>query len=155
MANVALPLSLFGVLAVLLTALAAGGFLPALDAPLGLVSVVLIASFALPFGIFGAACVVLGVYMLFNALLVRIDAETIVTKRILFGIVLRRCRLMRGDIASVRAEIASMEQSLFSANAIYRLVARDSRTGKRCVLAESLEGEASMKDMEALLNAAA
>jgi hypothetical protein len=152
MPEVALPLALFGVIATTLPALAIGRLLPSLEVPSGLLSAILMASLVLPFGLFGAAFVLLAVYMLSNALIVRVDADAIVTERVLFGIVARRRRILRSDIASIDAEIASRYQSLFSSYPVYQLVARDERHHKRVIVAETLKGEALMNEVKAAID---
>jgi hypothetical protein len=151
MPEVALPLAVFGVIATTLPALAIGGLLPALAVPSGVLSAVLMASFVLPFGLFGAAFVMLAFYMLCNALRVHVDGNAIVTARVLFGIVIRRRIILRSDITSIDPEIASRYQSLFSSDPVYQLVARDMRRHKRVIVAETLKGEALMNELKALL----
>jgi hypothetical protein len=152
MPEVALPLALFGVIATTLPALAIGRLLPSLEVPSGLLSAILMASFVLPFGLFGAAFVLLAFYMLSNALIVRVDADAIVTERVLFGIVARRRTILRSDITSIDAEIASRYQSLFSSDPVYQLVARDERRHKRVIVAETLKGEALMNEVKAAID---
>jgi hypothetical protein len=151
MPEVALPLAIFGVIATLLPAVAIAALLPSLAGATGMVSAVLVASFIVPFAIFGAAFVVLALYMFCNALLVRVDRHAIDTARVLFGIVIRRRKLMRGDIAAIESEIASRYQSLFSSDPVYQLVARDGQRGRRVVVAETLKGESVMEELKALI----
>ncbi|MGZ5232112.1 MAG: hypothetical protein ACXWC3_18995, partial [Burkholderiales bacterium] len=152
MPEVALPLALFGVIATTLPALAIGGLLPSLEVPSGVLSAILMASFVLPFGLFGAAFVLLAFYMLCNALMVRVDGDAIVTERVLFGIVARRRKILRSDIASIDAEIASRYQSLFSSDPVYQLVARGMRHHKRVIVAETLKGQALMNEVKAVID---
>jgi hypothetical protein len=151
MPEVALPLALFGFIATVLPAVAIAALLPALAGTTGMVSAVLMAAFVVPFGIFGAAFVLTAVYMLCNALLVRVDREAINTARLLFGTVVRRYRIARSDIASVEPEIASRYQSLFSSSPVYQLVARDAARGMRIVVAETLRGDALMEQVKTLI----
>jgi hypothetical protein len=141
MPEVALPLALFGVIATTLPALAIGGLLPSLAVPSGVLSAILMASFVL-----------LAFYMACNALIVRVDRDAIVTERVLFGIVARRRKILRSDIASIDAEIASRYQSLFSSDPVYQLVARDERHHKRVIVAETLKGEALMNEVKAVID---
>jgi hypothetical protein len=149
MPEVALPLAVFGVIAMTLPAIAIAALLPSLHGASGVVSAVLIGSFALPFGIFGAAFVGLAVYMLANALIVRIGGGSVTTARVFCGVVVRRQAIACADVASLDAEIASRYQSLFSREPVYQLVARD-RRGKRVVVAETLKGETLMTQVKAL-----
>jgi hypothetical protein len=151
MPEVALPLATFGVIATLLPAVAIAALLPSLAGATGMVSAVLVASFVLPFAIFGVAFVLLAVYMFCNALVVRVDPQEIDTARVLFGIVIRRRKIMRGDIAAIEPEIASRYQTLFSSHAVYQLVARDARRSRRVVVAETLKGESLMEELKALV----
>jgi hypothetical protein len=151
MPEVALPLAIFGVIATILPAVAIAALLPSLGGAGGMVSAVLVASFVLPFAIFGAAFVLLALYMFCNGLVVRADRYAIDTARVLFGIVIRRRKIMRGDIAAIEAEIASRYQSLFSSDPVYQLVARDGRRSRRVVVAETLKGELLMEELKALV----
>jgi hypothetical protein len=132
-----------------LPAVAVAALLPALQGASGMVSAVLVAAFALPFGVFGAAFVGLAFYMLSNAFIVRVGAGSVRTARVLFGVVVRRQALAFGDVASLDAEIASRYQSLFSREPVYQLVARDG-DGNRVVIAETLQGESLMNEVKAL-----
>ena len=152
MPEVALPLALFGVIATTLPAFTIAALLPSLAGATGLVSGVLLAAFVLPIGIFGAAFVLLALYMLTNALRVRADSEVVETARFLFGIVVRRRRIARSNIASLEAEIASRYQSLFSSEPVYQLVARDAARSRRIVVAETLTGNAIMEQVKALID---
>jgi hypothetical protein len=151
MPEVALPLAIFGVIATLLPGVAIAALLPSLAGATGMVSAVLVASFVVPFALCGAAFVLLALYMLCNALLVRVDRHAIDTARVLFGIIVRRRRMMRGDIAAIESEIASRYQSLFSSDPVYQLVARDRRRSRRVVVAETLKGESLMEELKALI----
>ena len=150
MPEVALPLAIFGVIATVLPAVAIAALIPSLADATGMVSAVLVASFVLPFALFGAAFVLLALYMLCNALVVRVDLHAIDTARVLFGLVIRRRRMMREDIVAIESEIASRYQSLFSSDPVYQLIARDARR-RRVVVAETLKGEALMEELKALI----
>ena len=149
MPEVALPLALFGAIAMTLPAVAVAALLPSLQGASGMVSAVLVASFALPFGVFGAAFVGLAFYMLSNAFIVRVGADSVRTARVLFGVVVRRHAIAVADVTALDAEITSRYQSLFSREPVYQLVARD-RHGRRTVVAETLKGESLMKEVKAL-----
>ncbi|HEV7802746.1 MAG TPA: hypothetical protein VGP15_16850 [Burkholderiales bacterium] len=151
MPQVALPLAAFGMICAAIPALLIAALLPSAVADAsGLLSAALIAAFVLPFAVFGAVFVLLAIYMVANALYVRIDAETIATARLLFGVVVKRKRIARCDIASVEPEIASRHQSLFSSQPVYQLVARaNDRT--RVVVGETLQGAAEMERIKALI----
>ena len=149
MPEVALPLAFFGAIAMTLPAVAVAALLPSLQGASGMVSAVLVASFALPFGVFGAAFVGLAFYMLSNAFIVRVGADSVRTARVLFGVVVRRHAIAVADVTALDAEITSRYQSLFSREPVYQLVARD-RHGTRIVVAETLKGESLMKEVKAL-----
>ena len=151
MPEVAAPLALFGIIATAVPAITVAALLPSLGVASGLLSAVLVAAFVLPFGIFGMAFVILALYMVANALRVRIEGETIDTVRLLFGCVVRRHHVVRNDVGSLEPKIASRYQSLFSADPVYRLVAIDTLLNKRVVVAETLEGEAQMQQVKALI----
>jgi hypothetical protein len=151
MPEVALPLAAFGVIAAVIPGVAVVALAPAAAADAGsLLSAALIAGFVLPFIVFGAMFVVLALYMVANALLVRIRSEGIETARILFGVVVKRHRIARSDIDTLEPEIASRYQSLFSADPVYQLVAR-ARDRRRIVVGETLRGEPAMTRIKALL----
>ena len=150
MPEVAFPLAVFGVIAAALPGVAMLGLIPGLGDAGTLLSAALIGGFVLPFFVFGAVFVALAFYMVANALLVRIRAEGIETARILFGVVIRRRRIARSDIASLEPEIASRYQSLFSPDPVYQLVAR-ARDRSRIVVGETLKGESAMTRVKALL----
>jgi len=151
MPEVALPLAGFGVIAAAIPGVAIFALAPAAAANAGsLLSATLIAGFVVPFFVFGAVFVVLALYMVANALLVRIRSEGIDTARILFGVVIKRHRIARSDIDSVEPEIASRYQSLFSSDPVYQLVAR-ARDKRRIVVGETLRGESAMTRIKALL----
>ena len=147
----ALPLAAFGAIAAAIPAVAIAALLPSLLANAGtLLGAVLIASFVLPFFAFGAVFVALALYMVANALHVRITASAIDTARILFGVVVRRHHVVRGELTALEPQIASRYQGLFGGPPSYHLVARTSG-GRRIVVAETLRGEAAMERVKALV----
>jgi hypothetical protein len=148
---VALPLAVFGALAAAVPGLAIAALLPSLVANAGnLLAAVLIASFVLPFILFGAVLLVIAIYMLANALHVRADASGIETTRLVFGAIVRRRRIRRAEIRSIEAQIPTRYQSLFSGPPSYHLYARTA-DGKRVVVAETIAGEAAMERLKALI----
>ena len=153
--EVALPLAAFGAIAAALPSVAIAVLLPSVLASSGaLLSAVLIAGFLLPFLAFGGVFVALAIYMVANALYVRIDRDRIETARGLFGVVVKRRCVERRDVERIEPQIASRYQSLFGAAPSYHLFAR-TRDGKRTVVGETLRGEASMARVKALLDGAA
>ena len=151
MPEVALPLAVFGIVAAAIPALAIAAFVPGPQDASSVLSAVLLSAFVLPFVAFGAIFVLLAVYMVANTLRVRVDDAGIETTRSVFGIVTRRRRVAHADIGSLEAQIASRFQSLFSAEPVYLLLARDMSRRRRLVVAETLVGEALMKDVKALI----
>jgi hypothetical protein len=148
---VALPLALFGGLAAAVPGVAVAALLPTLIANAGnLLAAVLIASFVLPFVVFGALLVVVAIYMLANALHVRADASAIETTRLVFGAIVRRRRVARADIVSIEPQIPTRYQSLFAGAPSYHLYARTG-DGRRIVVAETLAGEAAMERIKGLI----
>jgi hypothetical protein len=147
----ALPLALFGAIAAAVPGAVIAALLPSLIANAGnLLATVLMASFVLPFVVFGAILVVIAVYMLANALHVRADAQAIETTRLLFGAIVRRRRVERSDLRSIEPQIPSRYQSLFGSAPSYHLYARTA-DGRRVVVAETLDGEAAMARVKALI----
>jgi hypothetical protein len=104
----------------------------------------------LPFVVFGAVLVVVAIYMLANALHVRADGSAIETVRLVFGMVVRRRRIARSDIAAIEAQIPARYQSLFAGTPSYHLYARTA-DGKRAIVAESLRGEEAMERVKNLI----
>lgn len=148
----AIPLAVFGAIAAAVPSAVIAALLPSLVANAGsLLATVLIASFVLPFVVFGAMLVAIAVYMLANALHVRADASAIETTRLLFGAIVRRRRIARADIQSFESQIPTRFQSLFgSAAPAYHLYARTA-DGRRVVVAETLAGEEAMERVKALI----
>jgi hypothetical protein len=152
MPQVALALATFGAIACALAVVGAAVMLAgALASTAGVLAAVLMVGFVAPLGAFGVVFLALAVYMLANALVVRVGPEGIVTSRRLFGLVLWRKRLPREAAVALEPEIASRHQNIFSAEPVYRLVARDASTRASVVVAESLQGEALMDEVKSLI----
>jgi hypothetical protein len=153
--EVALPLAAFGVIAAAMPGIAIIALLPLAVANAGnLLGASLLGGFVVPFVAFGSFIVAVAIYMLANALHVRVSASAIDTARSVFGVVVKRRRLERREIVAVQPEIPSRYQSLFSSTPSYQLVARDSHA-RRVVVAETLRGEAAMEAIKALIENAA
>lgn len=153
--GVALALGAFGVIATALPAIAIAALLPAaLAGAGGLLGAVLLASFVVPFALFGAACVLVAAYTVCNALLVRVDEHGIATWRMLFGVTIRRGGIERNELATIESRIPARHQSLFGAEPIYQLVALNRSRTQRLVVAESLRGEAVMNEVKARIEEA-
>jgi hypothetical protein len=151
MPEVALPLAAFGAIASAIPAVAMAPLLASsLHDPGHLLSAVLIGGLVLPFTCFGLVFVAIAAYMVSNALRVHADAEAIATARMIFGVVVKRRRVSRNEIAHIDAEIASRYQNLFGADPVYQLVVR-TRDRRRIVVAETLRGDASLERVKALI----
>jgi hypothetical protein len=149
--EVAVPLAVFGVIAAAIPAVAIIALVPAaVSSASTLLSAALLAGFALPFVAFGGIFLAVAIYMMANALHVRVSASTIDTARLVFGVVVKRRRLGRDEIVAVQPEIPARYQSLFSSLPSYQLVARD-RHARRVVVAETLRGVAVMERVKALI----
>ena len=149
MPGVAFALGVFGVIAAALPAMAIAALLPAaLAGASGLMGAVLLASFAVPFALFGVACVVVAAYTVCNALLVRVDAQGVAAWRTLFGVTVWRGGVTRHDLASIEPSIPARHQSVFGSEPIYELVAVNRSRTTRLVVAESLRGEAAMNEVK-------
>ena len=152
MPQVALALATFGAIACALALVGGAVMLAgALASTAGVLAAVLMVGFVAPLGAFGVIFLAFAVYMLANALVVRVGPEGIVTSRRLFALVLSRKRLPREAVVALEPEIASRHQNLFSAEPVYRLVARDASSRARVVVAESLQGEALMDEVKSLI----
>jgi hypothetical protein len=148
--GVALALGTFGVIAAALPAIAIAALLPRARADAGgLMGSVLLASFVVPFALFGAACVVLAVYTVCNSLRVRVDEHGITTRRTLFGVTIRRRTFKSDEIWLIEPRLPSRHQSAFDPDPIYQLVAFNRHRTRRLVVAESLRGEAMMQQVKA------
>lgn len=155
MLDVALPLAVFGALALGLPALGAAALLPrALADAAGALTLVLIIVFIGPFALFGAALVLQAIYMFVTALRVQVDAGGVRTVRFVLGMPLPARRFARSAIASVEPLIVSRHQSLFSAEPLYQLVACNAARTRRIVVAEGLRGEALMTRVQSLVESA-
>lgn len=154
--GVVLPLAAFGAIACALSAIGAGVMVSgAMSGAGGLLGAMLMIGFVAPLAVFGATFVVLALYMVCNGLAVSVRDDGIETRRTLFGFVIARRRIAKADLAAIEPEIASRYQSLFEAEPIYALVARDTLGRRRVVVAESLRGEARMTEMRRLIERAA
>jgi hypothetical protein len=151
MPHVALSLAAFGAIACAL-ALVGGAVMleSAFGSTAGVLAAVMMVAFVAPLGVFGVIFLALAVYMVGNTLRVRIEAGEIATRRSLFGLVVSKKRVPREALTEVEPQIASRHQSVFSSQPIYQLVARDA-SQQRVVVAESLQGEALMHEMKALI----
>jgi len=151
MPEVALPLAAFGAIASAIPTVAVAPLLAsAVHDPGHLLSAVLIGSLVLPFTFFGIVFVAIAAYMVSNALRVHADREAIATARTIFGIVVKRRRVSRSEIARMDAEIASRYQSLFRADPVYQLVVR-TRDRRRMIVAETLRGDAALERVKTLI----
>ncbi len=149
----ALGLGLFGALCVALPLFALSGLLPmGGNEAHSLLALALLGAFVAPFPVFGAVFVGLAVYLLANSLTVTVSSSAIRTVRRVFGLALKRRELKCADIASLEAQSAAKYQSVFSAEPYYRLAARHATLRHNdLVIAESLQGEALMAQMQALI----
>jgi hypothetical protein len=136
-----LALAAFGILCIVLPALAFLALVPAGADARGLMSIVLVGIFIAPFPAFGAAFIVLAVYVLANSLTVRVDPAAISTVRRVFGIVLSRRRLEREQIAAIEAQPAPRYHNPLGGRRLC-LVARHHVQRKfDLVVADNLDGE--------------
>jgi hypothetical protein len=155
MAQVALPLAVFGLIACALAAVGGAAMASgAVATSAGFLSAVLMAGFVAPFALFGIVFVVLAVYMFFNSLHVHVDAEGIATRRRIFGVTVRRRRIARDAFGALEPEIVSRHQSIFSREPVYQLVVHEKLPTRRAVVAETLHGEALMNQVKAAIEAA-
>lgn len=152
MPQVALALAAFGAITSAL-ALVGGAVMleSALASTAGALAAVMMVAIVVPLGVFGAIFLMLALYMVTNALLVSVEPAAIATRRSVFGVVVARRRLPREALAALEPEIASRHQSIFSKVPVYQLVARDAARRQRVVVAESLQGEALMSEVKALI----
>jgi hypothetical protein len=154
--QVALALAAFGAIACALALVGAAVMLEsAMVSTAGVLGAVMMVGFVAPLGVFGLIFLGLAVYMLANALWVRVETGGIVTRRTLFGLVVSQGRLPREALAKIEPEIASRHQSLFSSQPVYQLVAWDARHRTRLVVGESLHGATLMERVKALIESAA
>jgi hypothetical protein len=150
-AAAAIPLALFGAIAAAVPGAVLTSLLPTLVVDAGrLLAMVLIATFVLPFVVFGVVLVVIAIYMLANALHVRADTHAIETTRLVFGAIVRRRRIARADIKSIEPQIPTRYQSLFGSAPAYHLYARTA-DGRRVIVAETIDGEEAMQRVKALI----
>lgn len=155
MPHVALALAAFGAIACAL-ALVGGAVMleSALAGSAGVLAAVLMVGFVAPLAVFGVIFVALAVYMAGNALLVRVERGEIATTRRLFGFVVSEKRVARPALGGLEPQIAARHQSVFSSAPIFELVAKDASRRQRVVVAESLQGEALMRDVKSLIESA-
>jgi len=150
----ALALGLFGVVCLALPLFAVSGALAAIggNPAHGLLILALLGAFVVPFPVFGAVFVALAVYLLANSLTVTVNPSAIRTVRRVFGLKLSERELKRPEIAALEAQSAAKYQGLFSAEPNFRLVARHVTLHKNnLVVAENLQGEAMMTQVQALI----
>jgi len=119
MPEVSLALGAFGVIGTALTGLTLLALLPsALTTPADLLTSVLLASFVVPFMLLGLASIVTAVYMVSNALHVRVKTDAIHTERRIFGAIVKRARVERSAITAIVPEIASRYQNILSSTPV-------------------------------------
>ena len=143
----------FGAVSVALPVAAAAG-VHLTDAP-GVhswLAIILIAGFALPILVFGLVFLALSAYLPANSLTVRAGPDHLATTRRVFGWVVARRMLPCAEIAALEPQAPRQFQSQFSAEARYRLVARNrDPNGPALVVAESLPGRAAMRQVAELI----
>jgi hypothetical protein len=148
----AIGLGVFGLIATAIGSIGTMALVGGAAGPAGgVMSAVLLVSFVLPFAIFGIAFVLLALYMALNGLLVHATSDGIETCRTLFGVAFGARRLASLEIRSVESQIATRDQSPFTAQPIFRLLAIDAARDRRLVVGESLEGDAMMQRLKALI----
>jgi len=153
--SVALPLAVFGAIAFALPLAGAVALFPAAIATAhGLLTGVLVGAFVAPFALFGLVLVAQALFMVTSALHVIVDAGGIETRRILFGVIVRRRQVPRERIASIESSIAARHQSLVSSQPVYHLIAYDEDRRTRLVVGESLRGEALMEQVKSTIESA-
>ena len=154
--SVALPLAAFGTIAFALPFAGAVALFPtAIASAHGLLTAVLVLAFIAPFALFGLVLVGQALFMLLSALHVIVDTACIETRRMLFGVIVRRKFIPRARLASIESSIASRHQSLFTSQPMYQLIAYDEDRGTRIVVGESLRGDALMERVKASIERAA
>ena len=154
--GVALPLAAFGLIACALSAIGFGVMLSgAMSGAGGLLGAMLMIGFVAPLAVFGAVFVALALYMVCNGLAVSVRSDGIETRRTLLGFTVARKRIGKSELAAIEPEIASRYQSLFEAEPIYLLIARDTTRRRRVVVAESLRGATRMTETRSLIERAA
>jgi hypothetical protein len=152
MPQVAFALAAFGAITSALAIVGGAVMLEsALASTAGALAAVMMVAFVAPLGVFGVLFLALALYMLTNALLVSVEPGGIATRRSLFGVVVARKRLQREALAALEPEIASRHQNIFSTAPVYQLIARDASRRRRVVVAETLQGEALMSEVKALI----
>lgn len=135
--------------------------------PAGMLSIVLMSIFILPFIAFGVLFVALAVYQVANSLTVRVTEAEIRSQRRVFGMMLRDQRVASANIAAIDAVAAVRYWWPREEIGYYNLVAKTKsgarltmkearRTGRlaqyrnrKVTVAEGLRGEALMEQMKA------
>ena len=152
-ARPALLLALFGLIATAIGAIGMAAVLPGAAAHAsGLMSAMLIAGFILPFVAFGVVFVGIAAFTACNALLVRVDAQGVRTWRMLLGVAVAKRQVAAKNIATVEEQIVSRDQSPFSGDPVYRLVAVNRERTRRVIVAETLKGETEMEHVKTLIS---
>lgn len=157
----ALMLALFGISCFIPGFFAAMAVAPLAESgPAGMLSIVLMSIFILPFIAFGLLFVTLAVYQVANSLTVRVTEAEIRSQRRVFGMALRERRVTRADIAALDAVAVLRHRKPREDVSYYSLVVKTRsgagltvapRTGRparfrnrKVTVAESLRGEALM-----------
>lgn len=116
------------------------------------VSLALIGGLAAPFIVASVVFLVLAIYLQVNALHVTIDQNGIRSERRIFGRVIARHEMARGDIADIEPRIGARYQNLFSSLPRYALIAKHHAVrSKDMVIAEDLAGQQQMIDLRAVI----
>lgn len=150
-------LALFGVICAALPTVAGAALVSALSLDTyGLLVIVLLAGFALPFFAFGLAFIAIAAYQIANSLVVWAEPAGITTERRILGFTLSRRFISSADLAAVVSQIPSRFQSPLSSEPTYRLIAWYRAPGEAgMVVAESLSGEPLMVRVKTLIEDAA
>lgn len=161
-------LALFGISCFIPGFFAAVAVAPlAKSGPAGMLSLVLMSIFILPFIAFGVLFVVLAVYQVANSLTVRVTEAEIRSQRRVFGMMLRDQRVASANIAAIDAVAVLRHRKPREDVSYYSLVVKPRsgagltmpeahRTGRivqfrnrKVTVAESLRGEALMEEVKA------
>jgi hypothetical protein len=163
----ALMLALFGISCFIPGLFAAVAVAPLAESgPAGMLSIMLMSIFILPFIAFGLLFVMLAVYQVANSLTVRVTEAEIRSQRRVFGMALRERRVTHADIAALNAVAVLRHRKPRENVSYYSLVVRTGsgagltmpeahRTGRlaqfrnrKVTVAESLRGEALMEQVK-------
>jgi hypothetical protein len=148
-ASAALMLALFGISCFIPGFFAAVAVAPLAESgPAGMLSMVLMSIFILPFIAFGLLFVMLAVYQVANSLTVRVTEAEIRSQRRVFGMGLSERRVTRADIAGLDAVAVIRHRKPREDVSYYSLVVK-SRSTRPVTVAESLRGEALMGQVKA------